>query len=141
MNDGNRTHGMSRTKIYRQWQAMGQRSVARDNCEVMFKDFLDFYNYAMDNGWYEGCHVCRIGDYGNYESGNIRFDTGQSNHEEALAKNYILINPKGISVKVYNLKEFCKNNNLSQGNMSQVSLGKRKQHKGWTIQQEVTNAV
>jgi len=50
---------------------------------------------------------------------------------KALSKNWILTSPEGTSHNVNNLREFCKNNGLDQGNMVKVSQGILKQHKGW----------
>ncbi len=37
----------------------------------------------------------------------------------------------GELIEVSNLSKFCRDNNLSQGNMSSVLTGKRKSHKGY----------
>jgi hypothetical protein len=45
---------------------------------------------------------------------------------------WIVTNPKGESFNIINLRKFCKEHNLDQGNMVKVSKGILKQHKGWT---------
>jgi hypothetical protein len=45
---------------------------------------------------------------------------------------WVVINPKGESLNIVNLRKFCNENNLDQGNMVKVSQGILKQHKGWT---------
>ena len=50
---------------------------------------------------------------------------------KALSKNWSATSPEGVTHSVNNLREFCKINNLDQGNMVKVSQGILKQHKGW----------
>jgi hypothetical protein len=45
---------------------------------------------------------------------------------ETFATEWLITDPKGKSYEIYNLREFCRQNNLDQPNMS--SRGK---HKGW----------
>jgi hypothetical protein len=60
----------------------------------------------------------------------------QSNYQKEtvskkLSSEWIVTNPKGESIKIKNLRQFCINNNLDQGNMVKVSKGIIKQNKGW----------
>lgn len=50
---------------------------------------------------------------------------------KACAKTYKLISPNGTLIEIYNMAEFCRNNNLSTSKMSLVVNGKRNKHKGW----------
>lgn len=50
---------------------------------------------------------------------------------KSKSKNWIIIYPDGNEIQISNLLNFCKNNNLSCGHMSNVSSGKRIQHKGY----------
>jgi hypothetical protein len=54
--------------------------------------------------------------------------TGEKNMKE-----FVILSPSGEVIKGKNIKLFCKENNLSQGNLSNVLLGKRKSHKGYTL--------
>lgn len=45
---------------------------------------------------------------------------------------WIITQPTGEVIKVINLSKFCKENKLSVGSLRGVSLGNRKQHKGYT---------
>ena len=51
---------------------------------------------------------------------------------ETLEREWIVITPKGQSTTIINLRKFCLENGLDQGNMVKVSQGILKQHKGWT---------
>ena len=48
-----------------------------------------------------------------------------------LSKTYIVTFPDGTEITVTNLKQFCRENDLSQAHMSSVATGKRKHHKGY----------
>lgn len=62
------------------------------------------------------------------------FITHDENNELAHAMTYRLINPQGDLIEVFNLKKFCRDNDLSQSCMSLVVRGKRKTHKGWSAE-------
>jgi len=50
---------------------------------------------------------------------------------KALCKKYLITDPTGQQYEIENLQKFCRENNLDQGNMTAVSTGRLKQHKGW----------
>lgn len=51
--------------------------------------------------------------------------------DNALSKTYIITFPDGAKKVIKGLAQFCKNNSLSQGHMSNCANGKRKSHKGF----------
>jgi hypothetical protein len=60
----------------------------------------------------------------------------QSEHQKNKAREtfemaWLLTNNQGQSFNIVNLRKFCLQNQLDQGNMVKVSQGKLKQHKGW----------
>lgn len=127
---------LSQTKIGAQWYSMNTRSRNRtkmgEDCQVKFRDIEHFYNYCVNNGWFDGCVICRIGDAGHYEEGNIRFDTHQSNIEEAHAQHYKLTSPDGEIVEVYNMAKFCRERGLDPRGMGNMYRGYSKTCCGWT---------
>ena len=46
-------------------------------------------------------------------------------------KNYLVTSPTGEQFQIHSLSAFCKKNKLTNNEMSKVSRGKRKSHKGW----------
>jgi hypothetical protein len=52
---------------------------------------------------------------------------------EKLSKEYIVIDPKGEIYEVKNLRKWAKENGLDQGNLTKVTQGKLKQHKGYKV--------
>jgi hypothetical protein len=60
----------------------------------------------------------------------------QSEHQKNKAKetfqtDWSVISPQGQIFNIINLRNFCRENGLDQGNMVKVSQGILKQHKGW----------
>lgn len=51
---------------------------------------------------------------------------------KALQKEYDFINPEGNIIHIVNLRKFCTDNNLDQGNMTAVYTGRLKRYKKWT---------
>jgi len=54
-------------------------------------------------------------------------------------KTYTLLNPNGELVTFTNMKNFCKENNLSNSKLCLVASGKRRSHRGWTIPDIISN--
>lgn len=50
---------------------------------------------------------------------------------ETLEASWVITNPQGQILNIVNLRKFCDDNGLDQGNMVKVSQGILKQHKGW----------
>lgn len=73
-----RTHGMSKTNIYRRWLGMKARckrdSHYKDvNICPEWDDFLTFHSWAMNNGYSKDLTLDRIDPYGDYEPSNCRW--------------------------------------------------------------------
>jgi hypothetical protein len=61
-------------------------------------------------------------------------DEHKSIMRETHSRNWIVKHKDGRIFKIKNLKQFCRENDLHHGNMSELAAGKghRKSHKGWT---------
>ena len=57
------------------------------------------------------------------------------------SKPFKIISPTGEVIEGVNLNQFCKENGLNNGNMSAVTKGKRKAHKGYKAHREDINYV
>lgn len=112
-----RLHGYYYEPLYRHYSKMLVRCKEREGCISEFKDYLHFKQWSLDNGYVKGLHLCRNGDTGNYSPTNVRWDTPTANAVEARAHNYVLTNPNGMAIEVYNLLEFCRLNNLTDTNL------------------------
>lgn len=60
------------------------------------------------------------------------FISKRENIQESHATNYKFKSPSAVTINVYNLTQFCRENNLTQPNMHKVHQGERSHHKGWT---------
>ena len=63
-----------------------------------------------------------------------RRDRGEKHKElksKIKSKTHYFISPNGEKIEIFNLSKYCKENNLNQGHMNQVSIGNEKSYKGW----------
>lgn len=58
-------------------------------------------------------------------------DSQKQKVREFFQKEWLVISPDGKQSKIVNLRKFCLEHSLDQGNMVKVSKGLLKQHKGW----------
>lgn len=80
------THGMRHTRIYAEWCLMKNRCYNKKG--IQYKDwggrgiivcnnwknsFIEFYNWAMENGYSDNLGLDRINNDGNYEPSNCRW--------------------------------------------------------------------
>lgn len=62
--------------------------------------------------------------------------------QKANSKDWEVTSPLGVMFMVTNMKQFCREQNLDPGTMSQVARGKQANHKGWTCRKlEETGAT
>ena len=100
-------HGLSKTRLYRIWNAMKNRCNNPNNygyknyggrgikvCDEWNKDFLEFYNWAINNGYKENLSIDRINNNGNYEPNNCRWAT--SKEQMANRRNFKVKNQYGV---------------------------------------------
>ena len=133
------------TKAYQSWSNMLERCYLprRLNEYPTYRDCFvcnEWHNFQTFAAWHkenyiEGYHLDKdIKVDGNkiYSPDTCLFVSPIDNNEKAQSKEYVFTNPKGVSVVIYNLNKFCKDNDLDHGCMSHVYFLRRKQHKGWT---------
>jgi len=132
------------TRAYGVWRSMLQRCYDKEcrsyryysDCTV-HRQWLNFQVFAE---WYyanhkDGHHIDKdIKVNGNrvYSAETCMFVTANENIKFATQKTHRFTSPSGDVISFVNLSEFCKVNDLDRVNMSRVSNGHRKSHKGWT---------
>jgi hypothetical protein len=133
------------TKVYNAWTNMLERCYdekfqARNPTYKGCTVDKDWHSYQTFANWYFENHPTDGKDYqldkdflvkGNkiYSADTCCFLTPQQNCEVALAKHYTFISPNGEKVTVFNLRKFCRENNLGLGGMLHVANGNRNNHK------------
>ena len=87
----NYRHGYARTKLYIAWAAMIQRVLNPKNTAYKnyggrgitvcneWLEFIQFRDWALNNGYTEGLQINRINNNGNYEPSNCDFKTPKEN--------------------------------------------------------------
>lgn len=93
-------------KNFSQYKDYGGRGIKV--CEEWNNDFINFYNWAINNGYQENLSIDRINVNGNYEPNNCRWLTIQEQNNNKRDKNILYNN------KLYNITEFCKIKNISR---------------------------
>jgi hypothetical protein len=134
-------------KVYRVWLSMLTRSYSKEyqGRNPTYKDCLvdpiwhNFQNFAewFKLNYIKGHDLDKdIIKHGNkiYSPEFCKFVPSQENSEKAHSKHYSFISPNGVITKIYNLKKFCRENNLDQSAMRRVNLGENGYHKGWRKQ-------
>lgn len=120
MSEIRKKHGLRKTRLYNTWANMKQRCNNPNNKSYEYYggrgiiickewcDFINFYNWAINNGYADNLSIDRIDVNGNYCPENCRFvdSTTQSNNMRSNIK--IKINDE-----ILTLSQVCKKYNLT----------------------------
>lgn len=116
-----KTHGLGNSRLHTIWDHMKQRCYNSNNktykyygargiviCHEWLDDFMNFYDWAINNGYRDDLTIDRIDVNGNYEPNNCRWNaTKQQAQNRRTNRNYT------ISGKTHCLKEWCEILNLN----------------------------
>ena len=94
-------HGKYKTRLYKIWENMKQRCYNPKSsrykdwggrgikiCDEWLENFMNFYNWAIDNGYADNLSIDRIDNDKNYEPSNCRWATvkEQANNKRAYRR-------------------------------------------------------
>lgn len=108
----NRTHGMTRTRLYKIWQGMknrcykentnGYENYGKRGIEVCVEwrhNFVNFYNWAISNGYKDNLTIDRLDNNKNYEPENCKWSTLKEQSNNRRTNCFIEYNGEKHSMK------------------------------------------
>lgn len=141
------TQDRKQTRAYRAWSSMLRRCYCPKHKKerptyigvTVCKDWRNFQNFAewFNENNIEGFHMDKdvkqrgIEDKV-YSPEVCIFISHKENNIEACARHYRMIDSGGVEHEIYNMRGFCRKNNLKYKSMLRVSTGIQAHHKGWT---------
>lgn len=109
------THGQTNTKLYHIWTSMKKRCYNKNSqnyshyggrgikiCQEWRDDFMNFYNWAMNNGYKEGLTIDRTDVDKDYSPSNCQWANWKTQQRNRTNTRYITINDETRS-----LSEWC----------------------------------
>lgn len=148
-------HGMNRTKIYSVYANIKYRCYNSNHHEfhnyggkgiIMCDEwlgedgFINFYEWALNNGYEEGLTIDRKDSNGNYEPNNCQWVTRSENtikankvcqHRKADKGTYYGIDCNGNYYEFNNASQFSTEHKLNPNMVRRIANGNGKEHKGW----------
>ena len=113
-------HGNKKDKIYRLWEGLKRRTLNNNFkqysdyggrgiflCQEWCGDFINFYNWAINNGYKEGLTIERIDNNKGYNEDNCKFATRKE--QQRNRRNNVLITYMG---ETKCLAEWCEIKNI-----------------------------
>lgn len=131
-----KTHGKTNTRLFNIWQSMKARCYNKNNqnfynyggkginiCDEWKNSFINFYNWAINNGYKDSLSIDRINCNGNYEPSNCRWtDNYTQANNKTNNKHYYY---KG---KAYTIRDLC---NITGLNYATIQA---RLYSGWSIE-------
>ena len=148
--ENSKTHGMSKTRLYRVYRMMIARCYCENTekypnyggrgievCKEWRNDFINFYNWAIANGYDENakfseCTLDRIDVNGNYEPSNCRWVTNKEQGNNRRNNHYVEINGETKTIR-----EWCESGIYEA---SEATVHKRIRN-GWSDREAITQPV
>lgn len=137
-------HDMCNTRIYGIWSSMKSRcSNIKDEyhykhyfsrgitvCDEWKNDFMNFYNWSMENGYSDDLEIDRIDNDGNYEPSNCQWITHKENNNKR--GNNRIIKAFG---ETHTLTEWADKYGMSVDTLSSRLT------RGWNIERALTEPI
>lgn len=137
----NKTHGMSNTRIYKIYKGMLQRCFCKTAkaypnyggrgiivCDEWKKDFMNFYNWAIANGYTDELTIDRINVNGNYCPKNCRWITKAEQSRNTRSNHFLTFNGKTQTICEWS----------REMNIDHRKICKRINTYGWSVERTLT---
>lgn len=136
-------HNLCKNKVYYIFYSMKQRCYNPNNksyknygnrgikiCDEWLSNFINFYNWAMDNGYKEGLSIDRIDNNKSYSPENCRWTNRKIQNLNKRNNKYLTFNNKTMTISEWE-KEL---------NLKSDRIGYRLRY-GWSIERALTEKV
>lgn len=145
-NTGNRvrTHGKSKTFIYRVYTHMRGRCCCQTDarysfyggrgikvCEEWLNDFQAFYDWAITNGYQKGLTIDRIDNDGDYEPSNCRWATVKVQANNKSNNHFLEHDGERLTIAQWSDKT----------GISQDAIERRINLRNWSIERTLTTPM
>lgn len=140
----NRKHGMKETRLYKAWLDMKARCYNSNDtnyknyggrgitvCDEWKNDFMNFYNWAIANGYRDDLTIDRINVDGNYEPNNCRWATYKEQANNTRAN--IILEYKG---RKQTMAEWAE-----EIGMNYVTFQRRIKNYKWSVEKAIETPV
>ena len=103
-----------------------------------FQNFAEWYylNIPKDGKQYDIDKDIKSSSAKIYSPESCLFVSHNENMIASHAKHYKANSPSGVTIEFYNMRQFCRDNELDSGSMSKLLSGKIDNYKGWTRQEK-----
>lgn len=139
----NTKHNQRHTKLYEVWKSIKQRCLNPNNryfknyggrgitiCKEWKDDFINFYNWSIENGYKENLTIDRIDNNGNYDPSNCRWTNRYIQANNTRNNHYIFFNNENLTISQWAKKL----------NISYHTLFLRLKN-GWSIEKALTTPI
>lgn len=140
----NKTHELSNSRIYKIYNGMISRCYKKYSssydryggrgitiCKEWLDDFMNFYNWAIKNGYSDDLSIDRIDPNGNYEPSNCRWATAKEQANNTRSTVFLTYNGETKSAS-----EWSRITGIRQG-----TIVRRKTSYGWSDKECLTIKV
>ena len=117
-------HGLSKHPLYKTWNNVTQRVKSHKSYQDInvcneWINFIDFYNWSINNGWEKGLTIDRIDNLGDYKPSNCRWITHKEQMRNTSRNKYFEY--KGNSLMIV---EICEKYNINRNTFNKrLKLG------------------
>jgi len=135
-------HGMYETPIYHKWENMKQRCLNPKHPSYHnyggrgitlcngWENFLNFYEWSINNNYSDSLELDRINNNGNYEPNNCRFISHQANNNNKRSNQSL-----SYCGKEYSLKDLANKFNINPTTL------KTRLFKGWDLEKSIKEPI